>query len=284
MPENTNDLAVVGNSTFIALQATYAPKADRYIQGIKTTLNAGRIELDPAGTAIAGTKTSYFNFEYDLAFKEEMAMTDVVMTLARYHASLIEPSLKDIDASSVVLLKKTATDATGNDFLTGWEEGGSLDDTTNKGLMAEKAKAEGKPLLFVLVNETKNDDNKIERVTITAKYYWSPLADGNYINNDGVDFGKLTMASYKTVVDGLQCYYRTNIFDSGYGVTNKMYYSVLRNQSYHTTINKITKIGYSTDFDLVVKPDEPLNNNTFVQFHVFVNQWVGKQMDTDLGQ
>ena len=150
--------------------------------------------------------------------------------------------------------------------------------------MAEKAKAEGKPLLFVLVNETKNDDNKIERVTITAKYYWSPLADGNYINNDGVDFGKLTMASYKTVVDGLQCYYRTNIFDSGYGVTNKMYYSVLRNQSYHTTINKITKIGYSTDFDLVVKPDEPLNNNTFVQFHVFVNQWVGKQMDTDLGQ
>ena len=295
MPENTNDVAVVGNSTFIALSAKYAPKADHFVKGIATGLTGGRITLEPATTDYTAGQSAYFNFEYDLAFEAGMDVKNVVLTLARYHASLIEPSLKDIAASSVVLLKKDAADVTGDELLSGldpadgvttinWVANGSLENATNMILMSQKAAADGAPRLFVLVNATKNSANEIERLTITAKYYWSPEANGKYINNDGVDFGSLTMSSYKTVADGLQCYYRANIFDSTYGVTNKMYYSVLRNQAYHTTINKITKIGYSTDFDLVVKPEEPLNNNTFVQVHVVVNKWVTKNMGTDLGQ
>ena len=105
----------------------------------------------------------------------------------------------------------------------------------------------------------------------------------------------LTIGVYNTASDGassvgLNCYYRINVFTYGYAKAHPMYYSVMRNVSYHVDIQSVAKIGENDGGNVDLPGDEnqgePVGEaTTFMQCKINVYKWVGKNMDIeDLGK
>jgi len=271
MPENSNKTAVKGNSSYVALQAAFTPEKGYYISGYTNdAANHNKVVVTlEAGTITAGGFSMY-NYEHNFAFTQAGTAADAhseanIIALAGIHAASVENALADIAKDNIKIANSTT--------VTGFDDSKTL--IENKAVLSAATKA---PTLWVKIDKTTNTDAKLEQLQITANYYSDLDANGVYEHNEGVDFGTLTCGVYNTVDGGLQCYYRVNIYDETLGLTNMMYYSVVRNYSYHMTISKIKSIGYPTEIDLIVKPEEPLNNNTFVQAHVVINKWTKKQM------
>ncbi|MEG0647774.1 MAG: fimbria major subunit, partial [Bacteroides sp.] len=171
--------------------------------------------------------------------------------------------------------------------ITGYDATKAITSTDNAGVICTYLQKDTnrKPVLMVFVSETKNSEGKLNKITLSAAYFWKPNAAVNtFVLNEGVNFGKLTFGVYNVKNNGLTNYYRVNIFDVDKGATHQMYYSVVRNYSYHVGITKINKIGFPTEVDMTIDPETPLNNNTFIQAEVAINKWVAKSMDTELGQ
>lgn len=290
--ETTNEFARTANSAYVGLQGFYNPIATKYVSGY--TVTAGRVELDQTTEPFGGN--SWFNYEYDLAFKSETSAAlnhGYIRTLAGYHTSIIEPSLADIAQSKIKIINAGAITA-GDVTIPGFDQDLAITHVNNVKAITDymnglaDGATEKTPTLFVFVTETKNTltGADLQRQYVSAIYMWNPGDGKTFVHNDGVNFGKLSCAMYKTTAgQGLQCFYRVNIFDEVVGITHQMRYSVVRNHSYHMGISKISKIGFPTDGDLGVDPEQPLNNNTFVQATVTINQWTGKNMDdVELGQ
>lgn len=290
--ETTNEFARTANSAYVGLQGFYNPIPAKYVSGY--TVAAGKVTLTPTTEAFGGN--SWFNFEYDLAFKNEAVNTlnhGYIKTLAGYHTSIIEPSLADIAQSKIKIISAGAI-TTGDVTIPGFVADSAITHVRNVKAITDymnglvDGAAEKTPTLFVFVTDTKNTVTgaDLQRQYVSAIYMWNPGDGKTFVHNDGVNFGKLSCAMYNTVPSqGLQCFYRVNIFDEVVGITHQMRYSVVRNHSYHMGISKISKIGFPTDGDLGVDPEQPLNNNTFVQATVTINQWTGKKMDdVELGQ
>lgn len=83
------------------------------------------------------------------------------------------------------------------------------------------------------------------------------------------------------------CYYRMNVgADAGSGVTKN---SVERGRSYEATIKKITGFGYNTEGKLdgsdttgPIKPEDPLNQNTYITVSVTAMGWVPTATEGEL--
>lgn len=290
--ETTNEFARTANSAYVGLQGFYNPIPAKYVSGY--TVTAGKVALTSTTEAFGGN--SWFNYEYDLAFKNETANTlnhGYIKTLAGYHTSIIEPSLADIAQSKIKIISAGAI-AAGDVTIPGFVADSAITHVRNVKAITDymnglvDGAAEKTPTLFVFVTETTNTATgaDLQRQYVSAIYMWNPGDGKTFVHNDGVNFGKLSCAMYQTTAgQGLQCFYRVNIFDEVVGITHQMRYSVVRNHSYHMGISKISKIGFPTDGDLGVDPEQPLNNNTFVQATVTINQWTGKKMDdVELGQ
>lgn len=277
MPENSNKTAVKGNTSYVALQAAFTPADGYYISGYTNDVaNANKVTVEKETAPITAGEYSMYNYEHNYAFTqaataEAASSTANIISLAGIHAASVESALADIKKIDIRIANSTT--------VTSFSDGEAISSTANKAALAAATKTEGKPILWVKIDKTTNTDKKLEQIQITANYYSDLDNDAVYEHNEGVDFGTLTCGIYKTVAGGLQCYYRVNIYDQDLGLTNMMYYSVVRNYSYHMTISKIKSIGYPTEIDLIVDPEEPLNNNTFVQAHVVINKWTKKQMD-----
>ena len=275
--ENTNETSLRGNTSYVALKASYVPTEECYVNGYyndETNKNIVTLSKETYPTTIAEGSYSLFNTDYNIAFKieataEAAASDDNLRALAGYHASRIANVLGDIKLANVKIANSTT--------VPGFNDSWKITTTNNRNAIAAATKGT-EATLWVKVEKTLNADGKLEQIILTAEYYYSPNADGEYKNNEGINFGSLTCGLYTTDTTGLRCYYRVNIFDPALGATNMMYYSVVRNYSYHLVISKIKSIGYPTQIDLTVDPDEPLTNNTFVQAHIIINQWTYKSM------
>ncbi|MEG1544877.1 MAG: Mfa1 family fimbria major subunit [Tannerellaceae bacterium] len=303
MTENTSETAVVGNSSYTALKTTYKPINSHYINGFTNAATTNVVTLTPndATTGTLGDEVttiangfSLFNQEYNIAFLSGADAAAAVKlsylkTMAAYHTSRIEPSLKDIKATDILFIKAGKYEtSTETELVTvaGYDGAKAITDSINAKVICTylNAQAGQKPVLMVFVSETKNSEGKLNKITLSAAYFWNTTDDKKFVHNEGVNFGKLTFGVYNVVDNGLTSYYRVNIFDMDKGATHQMYYSVVRNYSYHVGITKINKIGFPTEVDMTIDPETPLNNNTFIQAEVSINKWVGKSMDTELGQ
>lgn len=290
MTENTNEVARIGNSTYAALKAFYKPADGYYVNGY--TITGGVVTLQKEAGTVGAGQFSLFNYDYNLAFKSgteaEATNINYFKTIAAKHISTIEASLKDIDPAKIKFIKGGLLTTAGGDVedINGYDATKSIYDAANiqKIVAHLNAKANANPTLYVFVGKTTNTEGKLQQYQISAVYMWNPsLTQNGFKYNDGVNFGTLTAGLYNTTADGLQCFYRVNIFDEGVGTTHQMRYSVVRNQSYHMNITKINKIGYPTEIDITINPEEPLNNNTFIQAHILINKWVKKNMNTEIG-
>lgn len=274
MPENSNKTAVKGNTSYVALQAAFTPADGYYISGYTNDVaNANKVTVEKETAPITAGGYSMYNYEHNYAFTQAATAADAsstanIISLAGIHAASVENALADIKKADI----KIASAAEVPSF----NDSDPISSTANKAALKAVTDA---PTLWVKIDKTENTNGDLEQIQITANYYSDLDNDAVYEHNEGVDFGTLTCGVYNTVAGGLQCYYRVNIYDEALGLTNMMYYSVVRNYSYHMTISKIKSIGYPTEIDLIVDPEEPLNNNTFVQAHVTINKWTKKQMD-----
>ncbi len=277
IPENTNETALRGNTSYTALKASYIPTADCYVSGYThdaNRKNAVTLTKETYPTTIAEGSYSLFNYNYNIAFKIESTSTAAasdanMRALAGYHVAQVADVLGDIKIDNVQIANAVA----------GFQTGQKITTDANQKALAAATKTRGAATLWIKIDQTLNASGDLEQYIITGAYYYSPNADGEYTVNEGINFGSLTCGLYTTNTEGLKCYYRVNIYDPALGVTNMMHYSVVRNYSYHMTISKINSIGYPTQVDLTVDPDEPLTNNTFVQAHIKVNMWTRKAMN-----
>jgi hypothetical protein len=277
--ENTNETALRGNTSYVALKASYVPADGCYVSGYyndPAEQNKVTLKTETFPTSTTEGNFSLYNNDYNIAFKIEATSGDAaseanLRALAGYHVSRVANVLGDINITNIVVANSTS--------VSGFNDAEALTSATNKSALAMATAQKGAATLWVKVSNTLNISGELEQIILTGVYYYSPNADGVYVANEGINFGSLTCGLYTTDKVGLKCYYRVNIYDSSLGITNMMYYSVVRNYSYHMTISKIKSIGYPTQTDLTVEPDEPLTNNTFVQAHVIINQWKYKTMN-----
>lgn len=81
-----------------------------------------------------------------------------------------------------------------------------------------------------------------------------------------------------------ECYYRINIQDKTYAENNNLFYSLTRNNFYQVNITSISGIGYPNESDVTIDPETPISQKTHMQAHISVEKWTVVEQNTDLNQ
>ena len=254
VPENTNLLPQVGNSTYVFLKGTYQPSDNVEIP----TYHGTYAQLDPATNRItpnarleepADSKAAMYSYDYDFTFQPIAA------------TSLDDTQLKQLIAHHIVNSGVMGTNFT-------------IDEISNT-IPASIAIGEER-YVYRVIDQSASVMGKTCSNIAVVRYVQGETAP---VIDDSFKVDDLTVGFYQwdRGNKGLICYYRINIFDDSYEPTHPMYFSVIRNNVYHVEINGINSIGYPVASDVEVNPSTPLTESTnLMDVHIKINQWSGK--------
>lgn len=312
---HTQNNAKFGNTTYALVKGVYVPVEGKYIvTGYRNaddptdgTKKKGFIYGD-AGDLSAG-QTSIFSYEYSVAFASTTASQDLQADLTTVQQEQLQALVAKRVADKYDAEKDIAVD--GVKVLIGLDEYKTYvteveveenGETKKKKQLTEKALNEWgdkQSLVYAyLVPVEVNDDFKEGHYTIVMERWSKKLGDTVASLDESFNLSPLSIAAYITAKEdpdgenspvGLECYYRVNVFTKEYDKAHPMYYSVVRNYSYHVKVNSVSQIGenHSDNVDLPdgTNPDQPIEEaTTFMQCSILINKWTASDMNVDLGK
>lgn len=280
LSENTHEQgkAVVGNTTYVLVKGIYVPTASKYIVNGYDAPSRNFTTISDLGTG----ERAIFSYDYGVAFPS-FSGTDIELTSTDY--TTISGYIQALVARRVAEKYAIESDIRTVDVKFCGDEVGynTAIATPEAGVYAYLAPVEVNGVTkegnYAVVMKRWNVKMNESVATEDANFNLAPLTIGVY-----------NTASTTGSTVGLECYYRINVFTYGYDKAHPMYYSVMRNVSYHVGIQSIAKIGENdggnVDLPGEENQGEPVGEaTTFMQCKINVYKWVGKNMDIeDLGK
>lgn len=308
VPENTNQWATKGNTTYAMIEGTFVPDVTRTIDASSETnafqsaSTAGTFLFKKAGAAItAGTGFVYCE-DYDAFFTADMSSG----TLARKTTvSSAIPNLNAIKYIAAKMISDANQQATGDgDAMKAKLIGGSNSSVTGYGLSALTVVAETPTSSFtnnqwyaIVTADASRNVGVNDATSDNAQYFTIEVkranGEGNALlntdNNSANGIGstvayipkqKVTIAVYPQG----KCYYRVNIEDPAYSNTITPFrYAVIRNYWYQIGLSKFTALGYPNPAIAAGLVSDALGADTNVQTTIAVRQWTVITMDPEVG-
>ena len=280
--------AKVGNTTYTLVKGVYVPEVgeDKYVVNGYDQVNK-KFTYSTQATDLAIDKVSIFSYDYSVAFTTISALSSMDLQ-ADANLTTAKPHLQALVAKRVAEKYSAEQDIAAGDveFL----KDKDAYTTVNKETAGSKVYA-------YLVPKTYNNGianvNKPGHYTIEMKRWSKKLGETEASEDKSFNLTPLTIGVYNVVKDsdktGLQCYYRINTFTVDFGKAHPMYYSVVRNYSYHVTINSVAQIGDTTDENVDLpgagEQDKPIEEaTTFMQCSINIYKWIGSDMSVELGK
>lgn len=284
LSENTHEQgkAVVGNTTYVLVNGVYVPTDSEYIvDGYDHATH----KFTPAasGSLTAGQRT-IFSYEYSVAFPS-FSGTDIELGSSDY--ATISGYIQALVARRVAEKYAIESDIKAADVKFYADE-----DAYNAAVVTPPTQA---TVYAYLAPVKVNGETKEGNYAVVMKRWNVKMGESDATLDGNFNLAPLTIGVYATASDGassvgLNCYYRINVFTDGYAKAHPMYYSVMRNVSYHVAIQSVAKIGENDGENVDLPGDEnqeePVGEaTTFMQCKINVYKWVGKNMDIeDLGK
>ena len=273
--------AKAGNTTYTLVKGVYVPEAgtDKYVvRGYDKTTK--KFTYGEAADLTAD-QVSIFSYDYSVAFATTGADMDLETS-----ANTVKAQLQALVAKRVAEKYSDERNITADD----------VEFSANEAAYEDLVKTTESKVYAYLVPVTYTNGtllNKSGHYTIEMKRWIKPN-EGDATEDNNFNLTPLTIGVYKVVSDGgsatgLECYYRVNTFTKEFEKTHPMYYSVVRNVSYHVTINSVAQIGDTTGGNIDLpgegEQDKPIEETTtFMQCSISIYKWIGSDMDVDLGK
>lgn len=308
VPENTNQWATKGNTTYAMIEGTFVPDVTRTIDASSETnafqsaSTAGTFLFKKAGAAITAGSGFVYCEDYDAFFTADMSSG----TLARKTTvSSAIPNLNAIKYIAAKMISDANQAATGSaDAMKAKLIGGSNSDVTGYGLSALTVVAET-PTTFsanqwyaIVTADASRNVGVNDATSDNAQYFTIEVKRANSAGNallvtatnnvaDGVGSTvayiptqKVTIAVYPQG----KCYYRVNIEDPAYSNTITPFrYAVIRNYWYQIGLSKFTALGYPNPAIAAGVVSDALGADTNVKTTIEVRAWTVITMDPEVG-
>lgn len=286
MSENTHEQnkAKVGNTTYVLVKGVYVPTDNEYIvDGYDAT---SKDFTYAASSTLKNGENTIFSYEYNVAFSSFTKEPGLDLTSTDLSDATIVGYIKALVARRVAEKYTAEDDITANDVVFCANEA-----AYNNAVAIPVTQS---TVYAYLTPVMVNGDTKAGHYTITMKRWSVKVGEDEASVDNSFNLTPLTIGVYNTVTDGanvgLECFYRINVFTDGYAKAHPMYYSVMRNVSYHVSVNSVARIGENDDVNVDLGGDtnqeQPIEEaTTFMQCKINVYKWVGKGMIIEgLGQ
>ena len=309
VPENTNQWATKGNTTYAMIEGTFVPDQTRTVDA-SSDANAfhaasvsGNFLFKAKDAAIAAGTGFIYCEDYDAFFTADL--TSGTLTRKTDITTSIH-SLKAIKYIAAKMISDANQSATGKeDAMKAKLIGGTNSDVAGHALTTVEVVAKTPTASFtgnqwyaiVTADENRNvgikdgDKDNAQYFTIEvrrANDQGSALiatADNNSATEAGstkayIPTQKVTIAVYPQG----KCYYRVNIEDPAYSNTVTPFrYAVIRNYWYQIDLAKFTALGYPNPAIAAGEAGDALGADTNVKTTITVKAWSVKNMKPEVG-
>lgn len=309
VPENTNQWATKGNTTYAMIEGTFVPDQTRTVDAssdanaFQAASVSGNFLFKAKDAAIAAGTGFIYCEDYDAFFTADL--TSGTLTRKTDITTSIH-SLKAIKYIAAKMISDANQSATGKeDAMKAKLIGGTNSDVAGHALTTVEVVAKTPTASFtgnqwyaiVTADENRNvgikdgDKDNAQYFTIEvrrANDQGSALiatADNNSATEAGstkayIPTQKVTIAVYPQG----KCYYRVNIEDPAYSNTVTPFrYAVIRNYWYQIDLAKFTALGYPNPAIAAGEAGDALGADTNVKTTITVKAWSVKNMKPEVG-
>lgn len=309
VPENTNQWATKGNTTYAMIEGTFVPDQTRTVDAssdanaFQAASVSGNFLFKAKDAAIAAGTGFIYCEDYDAFFTADL--TSGILTRKTDITTSIH-SLKAIKYIAAKMISDANQSATGKeDAMQAKLIGGENSDVKGHALTTVEVVAKTPTASFtgnqwyaiVTADENRNvgikdgDKDNAQYFTIEvrrANDQGSALiatADNNSATEAGstkayIPTQKVTIAVYPQG----KCYYRVNIEDPAYSNTVTPFrYAVIRNYWYQIDLAKFTALGYPNPAIAAGEAADALGADTNVKTTITVKPWSVKNMKPEVG-
>lgn len=309
VPENTNQWATKGNTTYAMIEGTFVPDQTRTVDAssdanaFQAASVSGNFLFKAKDAAIAAGTGFIYCEDYDAFFTADL--TSGILTRKTDITTSIH-SLKAIKYIAAKMISDANQSATGKeDAMQAKLIGGENSDVKGHALTTVEVVAKTPTASFtgnqwyaiVTADENRNvgikdgDKDNAQYFTIEvrrANDQGSALiatADNNSATEAGstkayIPTQKVTIAVYPQG----KCYYRVNIEDPAYSNTVTPFrYAVIRNYWYQIDLAKFTALGYPNPAIAAGEAGDALGADTNVKTTITVKAWSVKNMKPEVG-
>lgn len=304
IPENTNQFAVKGNTTYAMLEAVFVPETTRsvdltdYIIPVGKDGGATSLLFKQADKAISGS--FLYCEDYGVFFGIDGTGMNQVGRKANggsLSAALFGNTNLKVDGAVKAIAAKMISDAnigatgsgtanaaksvTLSDIVITTSEPATTSNA-NKWIVKVEAAGEGKNL----ASDASVEDN--------ARYF--KIAEIKLVNGAGngwvtagtdvpfVDARIPSVGKIFAVYPGGKCYYRVNIQDGAIAQgISPLRYAVMRNYWYQISLTSFTNLGYPNPVIAAGKATDALAADTYVKSTINVKAWTKKEMKPEVG-
>ncbi len=310
VPENTNQWATKGNTTYAMIEGTFVPDQTRTVDASSdanafqaASVSGNFLFKAKKDAAIAAGTGFIYCEDYDAFFTADL--TGGTLTRKTDITTSIH-SLKAIKYIAAKMISDANQSATGKeDAMKAKLIGGTNSDVAGHALTTVEVVAKTPTASFtgnqwyaiVTADENRNvgikdgDKDNAQYFTIEvrrANDQGSALiatADNNSATEAGstkayIPTQKVTIAVYPQG----KCYYRVNIEDPAYSNTVTSFrYAVIRNYWYQIDLAKFTALGYPNPAIAAGEAGDALGADTNVKTTITVKAWSVKNMKPEVG-
>lgn len=310
VPENTNQWATKGNTTYAMIEGTFVPDRTRTVDASSdanafqaASVSGNFLFKAKEDAAIAAGTGFIYCEDYDAFFTADL--TSGTLTRKTDITTSIH-SLKAIKYIAAKMISDANQSATGkDDAMKAKLIGGTNSDVAGHALTTVEVVAKTPTASFtgnqwyaiVTADENRNvgikdgDKDNAQYFTIEVK---RANGEGNGLidtktNNSALEAGstkayiptqKVTIAVYPQG----KCYYRVNIEDPAYSNTVTPFrYAVIRNYWYQIDLAKFTALGYPNPAIAAGEAGDALGADTNVKTTITVKPWSVKNMKPEVG-
>lgn len=246
VPENANEVPVVGNTSYVLVKGTYVPNNEYIITGVT---DAGDYEYGFRGQSDAPVQFTNAP-DWGVAI---YAVPPHIVGDAERKAYGIKYTLR----SYLVRLGLTK-------YIPATEAAPVYDNNNDEDVYYSAEWPDVKVGIYHIIEIFKHT---------------RPGSGGN----DPFTKTKVETIRFLLYTNG-ECYYRVNIQDKTYAENNNLFYSLTRNNFYQVSITSISGIGYPNESDVTIDPETPISQKTHMQAHISVEKWTVVEQNTDLNQ
>lgn len=306
VPENTNQWATKGNTTYAMIEGTFVPDQTRTVDAssdanaFQAASVSGNFLFKAKDAAIAAGTGFIYCEDYDAFFTADL--TSGTLTRKTDITTSIH-SLKAIKYIAAKMISDANQSATGKeDAMQAKLIGGKNSNVEGHALTTVTVGAEDPTTLtnnqwyaIVTADATRNvgikdgkNDNaqyftiEVKRASSDAK----SLLDATN-NPDQPDSQKAYIPAQKVTIAVYpqgKCYYRVNIEDPAYSNTVTPFrYAVIRNYWYQIDLAKFTALGYPNPAIAAGEAGDALGADTNVKTTITVKAWSVKNMKPEVG-
>ena len=308
VPENTNQWATKGNTTYAMIEGTFVPDQTRTVDAssdanaFQAASVSGNFLFKAKDAAIAAGTGFIYCEDYDAFFTADLTGGSTALTRKTTVTTAIT-NLNAIKYIAAKMISDANQSATGDaDAMQAKLIGGKNSNVEGHALTTVTVGAEDPITLtnnqwyaIVTADATRNvgikdgkNDNaqyftiEVKRASSDAK----SLLDATN-NPDQPDSQKAYIPAQKVTIAVYpqgKCYYRVNIEDPAYSNTVTPFrYAVIRNYWYQIDLAKFTALGYPNPAIAAGEAGDALGADTNVKTTITVKAWSVKNMKPEVG-